>query len=223
MQPGKISHFPAHIREELNQRLDNGKKATPILTWLNSLPEVKAVLDQHFQGEPVKRQNLDAWKNSGFHNWQLLRSALSFSQETLPDDLDQSMLEKMSAKLIRYLQLRYAAVAGSLPPPHSDPEAELRRLALLCGNLSTLRRGDLSATRLQIEQQRLAMEQAEANEQKEAEFWKWTHRPDVQAKLYPHRDPEKERRDVDRLISERMLGIRVPSQDDSTPDPACLI
>ena len=223
MQTSKISHCPRHIREELNNRIDQAQSGTRILQWINALPEVQTILAEKFENKPINKQNLSDWKKTGFHNWQLLRSALNFSQETLPDDLDQAMLEKMSAKLIRYLQLRYAAVAGSLPPPHSDPEAELRRLALLCGNLSALRRGDLSATRLQIEQKRLAMEEAETDEQKEAEFWQWTRRPDVQAKLYPHRDPEKERRDVDRLISERMLGIRVPGNDDSPPDPACLI
>ena len=61
------------------------------------------------------------------------------------------------------------------------------------------------------------------NEEKEAEFWQWTKRPDIQAKLYPHRDPDQERRDVDRLLSERMLGIRPASQPDSPLDPACLI
>src|SRR5262245_28936377 len=106
MQISKIGQCPRHIREELNCRMDQAQSGKRILQWLNSLPEVKAILAEKFEGKPVNKQNLSDWKQTGFRNWQLLRSALNFSQETLPDDLDQTMLEKMSAKLIRYLQLR---------------------------------------------------------------------------------------------------------------------
>src|SRR5689334_74582 len=102
MQTSKIAHCPPRIREQLNHRLDQCHSGKTILKWLNSLPEVQAIVAEKFEGKPVNKQNLSDWKNSGFRNWQLLRSALNFAQETLPDDLDQTMLEKMSAKLIRY-------------------------------------------------------------------------------------------------------------------------
>src|SRR6266481_2587222 len=102
MQNSKISRFPRHIRDELNQRLDRSEKQKRTLDWLNSLPEVQAVLKEEFEGEPVKKQNLTKWKKAGFLNWQLHQSALAFTQDTLPDDLDQSALEQMSAKLIRF-------------------------------------------------------------------------------------------------------------------------
>ena len=223
MQISKISRFPRGIREELNRRLDRSEPGKVTLNWLNALPEVQAVLKAEFDGEPVKKQNLSDWKSSGFRNWQLRQSALDFAQDNLTDDLDPSLLEKMSAKLIRHLQLRYAAVAGSLPAPGEDPEAELRRLADLCGNLTALRRGDLSAERLAIEQQRLALEKSRSLEEMEKLFWQWTARPDVQEKLYPSRDPDKIRQDVDRLITEHMLGIRREAVAENTSDPACLI
>jgi hypothetical protein len=101
---------------------------------------------------------------------------------------------------------------------------QVLRLAHLSSNLSILRRGDLSAGRLALEQQRLAMVQAKSDEEKELEFWQWTKRPDVQAKLYPHRDPDKLRRDVDRMLSHRLLGIPDPGNEpDETADPATLI
>lgn len=41
---------------------------------------------------------------------------------------------------------------------------------------------------------------------------------------FPSRDPDQVRRDVDRLITERMLGIRPPPEtDDTAVDPACQI
>ena len=224
MKTSKISRFPRPIREELNRRLDQSEPANTTLRWLNSVPEVRTILQAEFHGESVKRQNLDHWKNTGLKNWQLAQTALEFTNDSLPEDLDPAALEKMSAQLIRCLQLRYAAVASSLPAPHDDPEAELRRLSGLCSNLTALRRGDLSAGRLHIEQQRLALQTNSAKDQMEKLFWEWTTRPDIQAKLHPHRDPDKIRRDVDRLISHKLLGIPVPdAAPEEYDDPAILI
>ena len=224
MQTSKIAHFPRAIREELNRRLDRSEKTKPILQWLNSLPEVKAVLDKDFAGEPVKKQNLTSWRKTAFRNWQLAQTALDFTENSLPDDLDQSVLEKMSAKLIRCLQIRYAAVAGSLPAVQDNPEVELRRLGDLCNNLTALRRGDLAAERLSVEQQRLALEKSRSDAEMEKFCWEWAKRPDIQEKLYPNRDPDKIRRDVDRLLSHKLLGIPIPNEAfDESADPAILI
>ena len=220
----KIARLPRHTRNELNRRLDNGERDNSVLQWLNSLPEVQALLMTEFGGEPIKRQNLARWKKTGLRNWQLCQAALLLIQDTSVDDLDQSTVEKMGANLIRCLQLRYAALAGSLPAPEEDPEAELRRLAGLCINLSSLRRGDISAGRLDLERKRLALLQKKSDEEKAAEFWQWTKRPDIQAKLYPHRDPDKIRREVDRMISSRLMGIRYPDDEPNVePDPAAMI
>ena len=224
MQSSKISHFPRQVREELNRRLDKAEQTKVVLEWLNSLPEVQVALKEHFEGEPVKKQNLTGWKKTGFRNWQLRQAALEFTQDALPDELDTDELEKMSAKLIRCLQIRYAAVAGSLPPPDDDPDTELRRLSDLSNNLTAMRRGDLSAERLSIEQQRLALEKSRTSQEMEKQFWEWTKRPDIQEKLYPHRDPEKMRREVERMLNRRLLGIRDPGDlPDETAVPAILI
>ena len=224
MQTSKIARLPRPLREEVNRRLDRAEQIKPIVEWLNSLPEVKTILDAEFGGEPIKRQNLDGWKKTGFRNWQLRQAALEFTQDALPDELDTAQLEKMSAKLIRCLQIRYAAVAGSLPPPDGDPDTELRRLSDLSNNLTAMRRGDLSAERLSIEQQRLALEKSRTKQEMEKTFWEWTKRPDIQEKLYPHRDPEKMRREVERMLNRRLLGIRDPGElPDENADPAILI
>jgi hypothetical protein len=130
----------------------------------------------------------------------------------------------MSAKLVRCLQIRYAAVAGSLPAVHENPELELRRLGELCNNLTALRRGDLAAERLSVEQQRLALEKSRSEADMEKFCWEWTKRPDVQAKLYPNRDPDQIRRDVDAIISHKLLGTPFPNHTaEDSPDPAILI
>src|SRR5436190_8394990 len=126
MQISKIASLARNIREELNRRAERSEKSSITLAWVNSLPEVQTVLKEHFGGEPIKQQNLYDWKqSSGYKNYVTRQSALDFMENSLPDDLDQSVLEKMSAKLIRCLQIRCAAVAGSLPPVQDDPELEL--------------------------------------------------------------------------------------------------
>jgi hypothetical protein len=223
----KISKVPRDLRDEFNRRLEDGEENKKLLAWLNDQPEVQTMLKQDFDGLPITKQNLNKWKKSGFRNWQLRQAALDFTNDVLPDDdLDSDALEKMSAKLIRFLQLRYAAVAGSLPAPDEDPEVELRRLSDLCNNLTSMRRGDLSAERLAIEQQRLALEKSRAEKEMENIFWEWTKRPDVQAQLYPHRDPEQHKREVDRMLTHKLLGIAPrDTNGDSAPaeDPAILI
>ena len=59
---GKIARLPRPIREALNQRLDNGEPAAPLLAWLNALPEAQTVLAAHFDGSAINEQNLSAWK-----------------------------------------------------------------------------------------------------------------------------------------------------------------
>jgi hypothetical protein len=79
-----------------------------------------------------------------------------------------------------------------------------------------LRRGELSAARLAIEQQRLALELGATTQAKEKEFWEWTRRPEIQEKLYPYRNPERERERVFNAIDQRLLGV--PMSRNSLPD-----
>src|ERR1041385_3310012 len=97
-RPSKIGRLPSAIREQLNQRLDNHEQNKRLVQWLNSLTEAKAILDAEFEGQPISAQNLSDWKKVGFRAWQTRQAALDFTENSLPDDLDQSVLEKMSAK-----------------------------------------------------------------------------------------------------------------------------
>src|SRR5437867_5962299 len=98
MQTGKVSRLPRPVRDDLNRRLEDSEKTKSVLAWINSLPDVQAILAKEFNGEPVKQQNLDSWRKSGFRNWQLRQTALQFTADSADDeDLDQSTLEKMSA------------------------------------------------------------------------------------------------------------------------------
>ena len=136
-----------------------------------------------------------------------------------------SLAGPLTEKLARWIALRYAAAAHALSTTDEDPEIELRRLRQFCGDIVALRRGDLSAGRLGVEQARLAMDQADNDQQREKEFWLWTERPDIQAKLHPNRDADTIRREVVQMLDRELLGIRQPGdrEEDDELDPAVMI
>jgi hypothetical protein len=55
---GKIGRLPRAVQEQLNQRVQNGEKGRGLVVWLNSLPEVRAVVEGEFGGKPIRKQNL---------------------------------------------------------------------------------------------------------------------------------------------------------------------
>lgn len=65
----KIAKLPEAIREQLNRRLRDGQDAATILAWLNELPEVKGILDEHFGGVAISPQNLSKWRHGGYERW----------------------------------------------------------------------------------------------------------------------------------------------------------
>ncbi len=67
---GKIARLPKDIREIVNKRLDDGHTGADIANWLNEQPQVKAVMDSRFAGEPISSVNIYAWKGGGFLDWK---------------------------------------------------------------------------------------------------------------------------------------------------------
>ena len=72
---GKIANLPEHLREQINSRLHDGEPVVRLVDWLNGLPEVQAVMAQHFGGRPLKSQNLSEWKSGGYQDWLLKENA----------------------------------------------------------------------------------------------------------------------------------------------------
>ena len=76
MATGKIARLPREIREQLNQRLEDGEPGNRLVAWLNELPEVKALLAAEFGGAAIKEQNLSNWKQGGFRDWRMRREEI---------------------------------------------------------------------------------------------------------------------------------------------------
>jgi hypothetical protein len=222
---GKITQLPPEILDELHQRIQNKEKQKSLLQWLNALPQVKALLAEKYEGQPISKQNLSEYKTHSYRNWLLRQEALYFVKNAQTDDaeLQKAANGQLSGILSRWVATRYATLAQAVSADSTDPETEMRRLNLLCNHITALRRGDLTAERLTIEQQRLAIERVRSDDEMEELHWEWTKRPDVNAKLYPHRDPDKLRREVDRMISHQMLGIPLRPEPVIPDDPACYI
>ena len=66
---GKIARLPRLVREELNERLEPSAESPEVLQWLNGLPEVKSILETHFDGVPVRKMNLSRWRQGGHQEW----------------------------------------------------------------------------------------------------------------------------------------------------------
>ncbi len=111
---GKIARLPRPLREELNQRLHNGEPGVDLIRWLNRLPEVQAILNEHFHGAPIKPQNLSAWNTGGYLDWltiqELIATARAFAAAT-------GQLAALEAELAICLPPElYSPISGNLDP-----------------------------------------------------------------------------------------------------------
>jgi hypothetical protein len=79
MRTGKIARLSDNLRDQLNQRLQNGEPGKIIIKWLNSLDEVKAVLKAEFKGHAIIRSNLTEWKQGGYLDWLVRKDALKLA------------------------------------------------------------------------------------------------------------------------------------------------
>ena len=165
---GKIASLPNHLRQQLNRRLDDAEPHQRLLTWLNSLPEVQRILAADFAGRPISKQNLHEWSLYGFRNWKMRQNALDFAT-LLDTDVPAGQpapAPSLPDKLVQWLALRFAACAQSLAPADQQPDQDLRRLRYLAADIFALRRGDLYSRRVALEERRLALLQAAADDKR---------------------------------------------------------
>jgi len=76
---GKIARLPYVVREEVNRRLRGGAEGKRVVVWLNTLPEVRAILDEVFGGGVIREQNLSEWRKGGYRDWLEGEERLEFT------------------------------------------------------------------------------------------------------------------------------------------------
>jgi hypothetical protein len=77
---GKIGRLPFEIRYQLGRGIHDGIPGVRLVAWLNSLPEVQAILASDFGNPPINEQNLSKWKVRGYPDWLQERA---FAQATI--------------------------------------------------------------------------------------------------------------------------------------------
>src|SRR6266702_4436213 len=166
MRTGKIARLTHDLREQLNRRLNHGEQAHSILEWLNSVPEVQAVLAAGFDGCPLNKVNLTEWRHGGYRDWLVRQDALDFVEEL--DDKEalghQSLSDPIGARLAHWVALHYAASAKALIANQSNPSTKWTRLRELCADVTRLRRSELAAERLDLEHAWLDLEHEDRQE-----------------------------------------------------------
>jgi hypothetical protein len=178
---GKIARLPKAVRDTLNRRLRDGGPGTRLVPWLNALPEVPPVLAAEFAGRPITENNLSEWKTGGYREWELHQEALERARSLREHAGElRETAGALADHLAVVLAVRYAA---ALAEWDGDPEAgsgkKLRVLRALCEDVVELRRGDHSAARLKLDQERPAEEREQTEEEVVAHFQEWVKQPAI--------------------------------------------
>src|SRR5262245_30416762 len=122
---GKIARLPFSIREELNQRLNDGDGGEPLLEWLNSLEAVQKVVVERFKGVPIGAQNLTEWRQGGFVDWcecmEARQLARDLQEEAEVVD-DQNHQEATGDHLAAVLMLEFARIGRARLRSAGDEE-----------------------------------------------------------------------------------------------------
>ena len=179
---GKIARLPREIRDALNRRLQDGECGKALVAWLNSLPEVQARPATELDGRPINEQNLSAWKQGGYQEWLTQQEALAQVRELAADarEVAHATDGLLTDHLATVVAARYAgALAGWNGEPTDAFRRSVRALRGLSQDIVELRRGDHSAARLKIEQERLDRERQKTEEEAVEHFKRWAQNPVV--------------------------------------------
>jgi hypothetical protein len=158
---GKIARLPHPIREQINQRLQNGEEAKQIAAWLNTLPDVTSLMAAEFDGQPVSEVNLSNWKLGGYRDWEdqqaAFDSALLFHSEAA--QLSQAGGgPQLADHLALCLTARLAAALRHTSANADDPAQALEELRRLRRDLVALRKGDHNAQWVKIQREKLELD-----------------------------------------------------------------
>ena len=159
---GKIARLPRHIRDELNKRLYDEVPGCQLVDWLNSLPEVRQVLQQHFEGREINAPNLTDWKQGGYAEWLLRQETIGKIKETAGDaaEIEAAVDGRLTGHMTAVVTAKYAAALVNLDDAASDGAADARMRVLhgLCYDIASIRRGDRFEARDKLEQARYDFE-----------------------------------------------------------------
>src|SRR6266851_8556363 len=127
---GKIGRLPLDIREQLNRRLQDGEIGRELVVWLNSVPEVQAVLKAEFGDRPVNEPNLSDWRTGGYEDWLVHQDTMQQVNQLVANakELGGASNTPLSELLATCLAARYVVELSRLtakaPREGTRPTAE---------------------------------------------------------------------------------------------------
>lgn len=212
---GKIAKLPKAIREALNRRLEDGEPAATLATWLNQLPEVRT-LQQENGTRPIREQNISEWRKGGYRDWLAKQEALELAAQLGEDaaELNAEGRPPLTDTLALWLTARYAVATRQVAA--TEGAEGWRLLRELCADIVELRRGDHSAAKLKLEQDRLKEAREKTEEEVVAFFQQWAHNPKVREAICGDCTSPEERQ---RRIME-IFGRVVPVVEPASGEPA---
>jgi hypothetical protein len=151
---GKIARLPRSIRNELNQRLDDGESGVSILKWLNRLDEVQSILDLFFDGQRINNPNLTAWRQGGFVDWKRHRESSEWVRavsEQAEQMTDEAGLMPLSDRVSSLAAMALGKLMQNIAAPKDGDTPAPGEFHALMKDLAQLRREDREAARLRIE------------------------------------------------------------------------
>ena len=155
---GKIARLPRDIRSQLNTRLQEGEEGKQLVRWLNSLPQVKALLADKFGGRPINEQNLTDWRQGGFEEWRAQQDLLAQTGELAAHRQEMAAVapgESPADALAAAIAFRYGAILAAQGLELDEKSLlHLKSLGRTCHAIVKLRRSDQNAARLKIETER---------------------------------------------------------------------
>jgi len=151
IRSGKIARLPEDIRQELNARLARHESSTPLLNWLNALPEVQAILAEEFGGRPVTRDNLSDWRHGGHAEWRRDQGAREMMKHVFAEEQAADLpVEKVAA----WVAAREVVAARVFAGKAGRKKAAWNQLRECCSDMVALQRADHLRQRLEFEKER---------------------------------------------------------------------
>ena len=143
---GKIGRLSKSRREELGERMEDGQTGKELAKWLNSLPDVQALLKEKFGGLPINLQNVTNWRRSGHLNWLRLREGRARVLRVVEDSEELSAVaggHRLGDCLATILAAELDGLARSLLGDEgADLEKRWERFCEVHRQVSRLRRDD---------------------------------------------------------------------------------
>ncbi len=199
---GKIARLPRGIRDEVNRRLDDGEQGIKIVEWLNSLPEVKEVMDACFSGNPISEVNLTKWKQGGFLEWKTHQETVAGLAKLKADgeelaDVAASVADDLEALVLA----RYAAtVHGATGEISAATESLLKCMSKSLRDLVRYRRCRQGAERTEIQRETLDLKRQKTEEGQRKKFMELARNPKIQEKLTPKMTPEEKAAAISKIL-----------------------